>query len=189
MTNSFIICCKKLPPIVEMSMFSIWEGVAFYVIGLLRTSASRPLRLNLLVLEVFEVCITLYRRRLSPEAEHDTCEVAESLGAEESCVTCTYLLEVSSVCRVPEHVLAAVSCETEPYLAAVHGHFLYMVHRAECIVSTYNPFAALLGNLYVIVSVIVHVYCHTRLVAVACVSELDACLCLEIKVLLTESDE
>ena len=31
MTNSFIICCKKLPPIVEMCMFSIWEGVSYTV--------------------------------------------------------------------------------------------------------------------------------------------------------------
>ena len=54
-----IVCCKKFPPIVEMSMFSIWEGVAFYVIGLLRTSAHRPLLLYFLVLEVFEVCVAL----------------------------------------------------------------------------------------------------------------------------------
>ena len=41
--------------------FSIWEGVAFfYVSSLLRTSAHRPLRLDFLVLEVFEVCVALY---------------------------------------------------------------------------------------------------------------------------------
>ena len=55
----------------------------FYYVSLLRTSASRPLRLNLLVLEVFEVCVSLYRRRLRPEAEHDTCEVSESLGTDD----------------------------------------------------------------------------------------------------------
>ena len=59
MTNWFMICCKKLPPIFEMCMFSIWEGVLFYVSSLLRTSAHRHLRNNFLVLEVLEVCVAL----------------------------------------------------------------------------------------------------------------------------------
>ena len=76
MTDMFIVCCKKLPPIKRICISIMGGSYFIYIRSLLRTSAHWSLRLDLLVLEILEVSITLLRRGLSPETEHDAGEVS-----------------------------------------------------------------------------------------------------------------
>ena len=61
MTNRFIICCKKKTPSHSQDAYSLYgKELPFYIRCLLRASAHRSLRLDLLVLEILEISITLY---------------------------------------------------------------------------------------------------------------------------------